>query len=539
MNCKALTGTLLLAAVFLAAAIRTTRIGLRSADNSGVTTIQVAHFVLDPSFRRAFDLIARNYEASHPGVEIKRVDVPRSIYAQWQRTRLVGGDSPEIMQFAYFMTGVEDMVAQHFRILDGQVEAPNPYNVESAEAAVPWRDTFVDGMTSRDAFSQKLRVHFGIPLVVGGYRLFVNEDLWRQYSTDKHATVTFDSLIDRFNNSNRAPEGPHLVGGSSFSAYVLFHNLYAAVTQPLLFRLDRNGDLDVTARECALGYLDGSWNHRTPEVFAAYSLMREFSRIMPTGFLQLGKEDGVFQFVQGHSILLAGGLMDVSYLREIAPFKLGEEALPAPARDHPEFGEFVLGPVNEIGTETTLTLGVVEGPRAAIATDFLKFLTSRQSQELLARKTGWVTAVVGSSPTGHKAARTGFPDGLYGSMNLRHNSMAFSRNLHLLFGPNGGAEVLAGALDSESKPTIRASLLREASSMRQLMRRQDIAAIARWWLASGSEDPDPSTDSVDDFFRAQHQLELDYDDLSQHLEERRRLARKNKAEPSFRSGTPE
>lgn len=508
-------GYSLVVIAILAGFILARRNHLAVSTEPGTVVIRVAHFTIDPNFRSFMDRAALEYNKLHPNVRIKQMDIPRQVYMQWQRTQIVGNMAPEIMQFAYFNTGVEDMVKHNFVVLDPWVEKPNPYWADNRDARM-WRDTFIDGLGSRDAYSQKLRAYFGIPLIMGGYRFFYNADMLETTGApvpswtfaqfrDIAATLKENGLKDTGGNPVSA------IVGSEYSAYSTFRTMFSSVTQPLQFTLDRDYDLLVTSRDTAMGLLDGRWNYQTPEVQAGLKLMRETAGLLSAGFTQLQKPDGILQFAQGRALALSGGLSDLSYLRQVAPFPVAEASFPTPDQNDPVYGQHVLGPVTELRGSSTLTLGVTRSPLQEQAVDFLQFLTGPKMMAILHEETGWRTAVADPASQAGSTLKPGYPDTLYDDMNTRGNIMSFRRNYHLLFKHEGGIEAFAERLDRESPAEMRSWLEAEANILRQTLRQQEAAIIANWALArtdDGSQQYDQ--DALDDFLALNNEQETDY-----------------------------
>ena len=73
------------------------------AANSEVEVIRLAHWQLEPGMREAFDAIIADYEALHPNVRVKQVNIPGRVWRQWLRTQLVGGNPPDLIEVANYL----------------------------------------------------------------------------------------------------------------------------------------------------------------------------------------------------------------------------------------------------------------------------------------------------------------------------------------------------------------------------------------------------------------------------------------------------
>jgi ABC-type glycerol-3-phosphate transport system substrate-binding protein len=483
-----------------------------TTSDPGTVTLRVGHFTIDPSFRIFMDKAAAAYTRLHPHVRIKQLDVPRQVYPQWQRTQIVGDTAPEIMQFAFFNAGIEDMVMHRFMVLDTWAEKPNPYRLGDE---TPWKETFLDGLGSRDSYSDKLRAYFGIPLIMGGYRFFYNETMreTQQLAAAPWTYREFGKLARALRQAGVTDESGRAVRplvASDYSSYSTFKMLFASVTQPLLFSLDRNYDLQITGRDTGMGMLEGRWNYHTEEVQAALHLMRETADLMNPGFEQLRKQDGVLQFVQSRGLGMGGAHIDVTYLKELAPFKVGESAFPVPDRLDPVYGRYVLGPVTELQGSSTLTFGVLRSPLQEQALDFLQFLTGTEMMALLRQETGWRVAVRDPKNAESLVLKPGYPDTLFDNMNSRGNILAYRQNTHLLFQSKDGPLRFAERMDAESPAEIMAWLKAQASSLKLTLQQQESAIIARWVLSLHAADAAAQEQALAGFLDVNNRQETEY-----------------------------
>ncbi len=288
----------------------------------GVTLLRIGYFTLDPNFQDFISEAAEAYTRLHPDVEIKQLRVPRQVYRQWQRTQIVGEMAPEIMQFSFIDEGVEEMVLHQFVVLDRWVQAPNPYREGEP---VKWKDSFHDALLSRDSYNAKIRAYFGIPFVMGGYRLIYNESMREEWDLPEPpwGYREFLQMANRLSQGKGQADGAHpkkVLVASDYSSYVMFRKLFTSVTQPLILELDRDGDLVVNDWELSLAFLEKEWSYETAEVKAGLQLIHDTGKLMNAGFAQIKKQDGVVQFVQERGMALGTGHSDMSYLPRIPPF---------------------------------------------------------------------------------------------------------------------------------------------------------------------------------------------------------------------------
>lgn len=505
-------GIALIIVATVAAFVMTRRNFEATTTEPGTVTIRVAHFTLDPPFRTFLTKAGEAYEKLHPGVRIKQLDIPRQVYLQWQRTQIVGDMAPEIMQFAYFNPGVEDMVMHRFVVLDDWVEKPNPYGDENA---VVWRDTFLDGLNSRDTYNEKLRAYFGIPLIMGGYRFFYNETMSEKRLGGEKAWdfQEFKALPDRLEDPAVADEDRARVmpmASSTYSSYSWFKMLFGSVTQEKLFSLDRNYDLQISGRDTVMGFLEGQWNYHTEDVQVGLKLMRDASQLMNPGFTQIQKPEGNMEFSQRRSFGVSGAHVDLTYLREMAAFEIGEASFPVPDQSDPVYGDYVLGPVSELAGDSSLTLGVLRSPVQEQAIDFLQFLTSDEMMALLREETGWRVSTKGNDKAATANLKPGYPAVTYDFMNNRGNIMAWRQNFYRLFQREGGVADFAERMDADSPAEMRVWLKSQATTLRQTLRQQEMAIISRWALAKDRQNGQREDPALAGFLQVNNRQEAEY-----------------------------
>jgi len=478
----------------------------------GVSLLRIGYFTLDPNFQDFMTEAAEAYHRLHPDVEIKQLRVPRQVYRQWQRTQIVGEMAPEIMQFSFIDEGVEEMVLNRFVILDSWVRKPNPYR-EGEEIA--WKDSFHDTLGSRDSYNAQIRAYFGIPFVMGGYRLIYNESLREELGMPVAPWnyQEFQQMADRLKGELEADGIVHpvkLMVGSDFSSYVLFRKLFTSVTQPLIFELDRDGDMVVNDWETAFGFLEKKWSYETAEVKAGLRLIHDSAKLMNAGFAEIKNQDGVVQFVQQRGMALGSGHLAMSYLPEIAPFKVKATSFPVPDKSDPVYGRYVLGPVTEVHGTSTATFGVMRSPVQHQAIDFLRFLTGTKMTALLRVKTSWRLAVKEPEEEKKSDLKSGYPDTLYDMMNGISNVMSFRQNSHLIFKSEDGPEHFARKMADESPPEMITWLGAQAKGLQLSLKQQEAALLARWVIDREDGEEEASAQSLAEIFDANNRREAEY-----------------------------
>ena len=143
-------------------------IGSRVSRDPDVTVIRIAHWLLHSGMREDFDEAGRDYEALHPDVKVEQIAVPIKGWGSWARTQLIGETAPEVLG----ASGLSPALHRRYLIpISEYLEEPNPYNVDTDLEGIPWRDTFVDGLTNQVVYNRDLGEHFGVMLQMNSMAL--------------------------------------------------------------------------------------------------------------------------------------------------------------------------------------------------------------------------------------------------------------------------------------------------------------------------------------------------------------------------------
>ncbi|MCU0791697.1 MAG: extracellular solute-binding protein [Opitutaceae bacterium] len=473
-------GLSLLVAVFALAAWRVAVPSAVEAERR--TVIRIAHWQLEAGIRQGIDAVARAYEAMHPDVRIEQILVPERVYPTWLTTRLVGGTAPELIELVPNYSS--DRVARYFRPLGAEIDQPNPYNRGTALEALPWRNTFVDGLAS--GYHEELADYYGAGPFMGSRALFYNASMLREVTGVDAPPANFSELervLSQLEDSMRG-RNERIAGFAMHraSATALFNDLFAAQLQRLGTELSRGTGLPVTREEFYAAHLDGRWDFARPELKAALENLRELSASFPPGFTQLGREDASLSFVQGRALFFYSGTWDVTNLAAQVDFPVGVMRPLVPEPGHPRFGAGVLGALaSEDRTGSPAFSVTRDSPHAERAIDFLRFLTSDPGNRLFSEASGWMPSIVGvPGPSGLDelmVAGGGYPRGpsLLGGPDT---SMAFSHNLARLTGPGGDVDAFLEGFASDAAAAMRSDLNRSLRAGAEGLRRDDVAIIA-------------------------------------------------------------
>ncbi|EIP98412.1 ABC-type sugar transport system, periplasmic component [Opitutaceae bacterium TAV1] len=481
------TGAALLVAMFAWAVFQFASRHIEEAIGD-VKVVRIAHFNLEPGVRDAVDAVARLYESRRPGVRIEQMAVPERVYTQWVRVQLVGGQPPDLIALHGSIN--DELLATYFAPLGTAMEAPNPWRKDESEMAqVPWRSTFLDGVTSRPAFNANLLEVYGVPSLQVTTRLYYNRSLWREIFGHETPPSTLEEFLDAcrviqtYDGKNGHRYTP--IAGSQSNSSPLTDRYFGAQTQRIGLTLDSRHALMTRGPDQALGFLRGEWSYADESVRSGLAILREVGRMMTPGFAQLRRDDAVFHFVQERAVMIATGLWDAYGLRTQAAFPIGVFPVPYPAPGDARHGTSALGPVTEAGTGLTFTLGLPkEAANPDEALDFLRFLTSAEGNRILSERSGWLPGVSGTPVDPELRVflpeMDGFPRGLgytWGEVGADTRRVQESR-MHLLMNETGSVETYVAALTAALPKAAYSDLRRTVAVNRRNADNCDLPAGA-------------------------------------------------------------
>ena len=430
-------------------------------------TLRFAHWQIERGPPDGLAAVIRRYEELHPRVHVEQVAVPSALYRQWLRTNLTGGTATDILEFAYFIGGVDDVPARYFEPLTRYMDQPNPYNRGTVLERTPWRLTFADGLFLMVGQSPEVGQIYGVTLSQGSSRFFCNRDLLRQITgrTDPPRDfVAFRALCAQVAEyARRTDRTVRPLAGSRSNARWLMEMLMQGCVTGLNLELDRDGLLSRNVSQTMQDYLQGRWTARRPELRAAYTLMREVSQQMRPGFEQLGRDDAIQEFVRGEALFIFTGSYDSTSLARLAPFPVEPMHVPQLTRDDPVVGPYIEGPFLEglLGTGMEMYLNK-DSRHKEEALDFLRFLTSWEGGRLFSAHSGWLSATRDVPVTPELEVQRGTLNGYYtGSfyMGLGANTLlSFQQQQHLLLGPQGSVDRFIDALEAGMRAQTTADL---------------------------------------------------------------------------------
>ncbi len=455
-------------------------------------TIRVAQWQLEGGVRQAFAAMIRRYEELNPRVHVALISVPDTIYRQWTRTQLVGGTAPDIVEYNKDFLGVE----RFFSPISDEVMKPNPYNHGTPLEGVAWRDTFLDAMTNGDGFNTELNQYYAATLTQHSMRLIYNRPLLREITgadeppRDYREFLALCARIRAYAREHHRALDPLANSGETIIGLVGY--IFEAAGSAQSAQLDRRHTLGFTSQELGLMYLRGDWNFRSPLLRPGFELMKDLGDNSVPGFLQLTRESPLMDFVRQRTVMIVAPSWEASSLKELCDFELGAFRYPMPTADDPVYGRMMLGPYADGRRSTLMAMYVTRAtPHRREALDFLHFITSVEGNQIFTDVSTWLPGTVGVKPPAYSRQFLPFYDGYIwnidgGYFNLTGtDAVALLRSsYYLMWGPDGGPERYASAMDAGMRPRILSDLTRETKVQLETITREDAAAGAQRVLAA-------------------------------------------------------
>lgn len=481
-------GFRLLLVAFLLAAWRVVTRTVQEHDRRRIT-LRFAHWQMESGIREAFDALARDYERLHPEVRVEQMLIPESIYVSWATTHIAGGSAPDLVENGRGILGSE--AYRYFEPITAEINAPNPYNRGTPLEHVPWRNTFVGGLAS--SLDPRTLEFYGASLFASTTRLYCNAALLREITGRTELPRTFPEFVELCQQvrefSRRTGRDVLPLTGSP---YMLTNEIFTGQMQRLATSVNPRGAFPADTTELFLSYLTGGWSLDDPSVRDAAELARLVGGELPPGVLQLGRATTLFNFVQGHALMYYAFSQDSNGILQQAafPIRIFRPPLPDPAT--PYYGAHMHGPNSEgaLGTYGSFCI-LRSSPHREAALDFLRFLTSRASDEKFSRISGSLPVITGIEPVGFirhfMPDSRGYPPAP--SLQLGETGRAFSRSLHCLFGGEASSAAFLTDLKTGLAEAMRADLANGVRATRRDFAISDPAIeAARQLLRTGPAD---------------------------------------------------
>lgn len=375
----------------------------RKEEASGArVTLRFAHWQLEAGVREAIDKMSAEYSRLHPDVKIIQEAVPEKTYAQWVTTQLMGGTPPDIVELGKVPYPILiGYLARYFVPLTPYVDAPNPYNAGTEMDGMPLRKTMRDGM--RSTYYEELQEYMGVPLSSFGVRVYYNRDLLRRLTGSDRPPTNYRDFIGacaKIAAQRNADGRPYIPIAAASMYFPLWEGmLFDPITFPATRVADLNRDGYVGADEVYVAMKAGLMDFQYPAYKARFKMLSQVTPFFQPGYTGLTRDEAVLVFAQERAVFITTGSWDVYSLQEQAggSFSVGIMDFPMPARDDPEFGQFIEGPRYE-NVSGGFTFGVTRAcPDTDAAIDFLRFLASRMRNEEMNRTIGWIPIVKGAT----------------------------------------------------------------------------------------------------------------------------------------------
>jgi hypothetical protein len=173
------------------------------------------------------------------------------------------------------------------------------------------------------------------------------------------------------------------------------HMMADPLTYGMTRKVDFGRDGWVDAAELYTAVAEGRGSLLGRPYEAKYDMVRQLAGYCQSGFTGLGRDEGVFMFIQQRAVFIAAGTWDQALLREQAAgqFELGVMNYPRPTRDDPEFGDVMEGPMYEFMGGTFSFAITRTSKHPDIALDFMQYLGSKDGNEELNQIIGWIPAI--------------------------------------------------------------------------------------------------------------------------------------------------
>jgi raffinose/stachyose/melibiose transport system substrate-binding protein len=451
-------------------------------------TVRIAHWQIEKGPPDGFDAVIRRYEELNPRVHVEQVAVPGPVYRLWLRSNLGGNMGTDLVEFGYFIGGVNDIPVRYFEPLTRLMGQPNPYNRGTPLERVPWRLTFADGLYFEITQSPEIGQIYAATLSQGSMRLFCNRELLEKITGRPAAaprTMADFRAICRAtaDYARRTGAVVHPLAGSLSNGQWLIDFTMAGSVSGMNLDLDREGYLARKPRQAMTDYLQGRWTYRRPELRAALALSRELAMQMKSGFAQLSRDDAVQEFMRGEALFIFTGTYDATSLKKLAPFTVEAMRFPQPQKDDPVIGPFVRGPFQDGTIATGMEIYLNKDSRHKDeAIDFLRFLTSVEGGRLFQDNSGWLSSVRGvpippelevNRPTGD-----GFKTGIQYIGVGPNSTMKFWQHMHLLVGPQSSVDRFVDAIEADMPAAVTADLRLDVSGNVNAVRTVDSEVVA-------------------------------------------------------------
>ncbi len=427
------------------------------------TVIRFSHWQAEAGPREAMDALIERYEELNPDVRVVQLDVPGRVYTRWVRTQLIGETAPDLIEFG---GGSNDIVPRFFEPISKYVDEPNPYNEGTPLEGMRWRDTFVDGLNTPSSYIDRLSNYYAVTMCSVTLRLFYNPDLLEEITGRREPPHTYEDLRriqeEVAAYSARAGKRVSLYAGCDYTGEIMIEQLLARAGVGVGFELDRFREQGSPVAQMAQEYMRGHWDYRTPALFDAIQNSHEAAPFFRPGFQQLDRDAATQEFLRSQALMFITGTWDATTLKTMAPFEVGVDHIPWPAKsDHSIAGRHYWSPVSDGEANTSMPFYLnKQSKNKDVAMDFMRFVTSLEGNTIWMNKSGWNPSVRGVELLEDlKIFKHRFKGYQIRSSFMRgfgvETREVWQRLTYHLTGPDGGVEKFMEVFEDEFPPALR------------------------------------------------------------------------------------
>ena len=366
--------------------------------------IRMVHDVSDKSVINAFNELAGQYEKEHPDVKLIIQSIPTAAYQQWMTTQFLGRTAPDLMYSGYTLGSDDTLTVRYVMPLTDYVNRPNPYNRGTELQGWKWKDTFIDRM--RSGYMGNLTEYYSVPLTIETDRIFYNKDIFRAATGSDKPPANFREWMEICEKIKRYAEQQNRMLFPIAASRIdftrdpqrIFQQYYFALTEGMVDDYDPSY-WSSDRPECTLyGLYTNSFTFKNKQTEAPFRLVKKIAQQCQPGFGSYEVEQARFLFVQDKAAMTVGNVKDARIFRNVAGFDIGAFNLPLPARDDPEYGQYI----KTFPTETekpSFNFSVNMASRyPEIAIDFLMFCTSVEMNEKFNAMAQWYPVIKTAKP---------------------------------------------------------------------------------------------------------------------------------------------
>jgi len=457
-------------------------------------TIRFAHWQLEGGVRRAFNLAAAEYTKLHPHIRIEQLAIPDRIYVNWLITQLIGGTAPDIVQMGKGMS--DERTTRYFLPTSALAPNPNPYNKGTILENTPLRETFIDNMES--VFSTTLLDHYGVPLSAFTLRMYYNLDLLEKITGNKNLPVTYGQFAEILKQttdySKKTGKRLYHIAASGDNAPSLIDKVFRSQTGKLGDRMafDFLPSTRPPAAHLAIGFANGEWDFNEPSMRAAVTLLRDLGSHLQPGFMQVSRDDAMFNFLQGNALMMPGGSWDYSSICAQADFPVGVGMIPTPLPNEDPRWPFSDGIISDESTNASVVMAVTKESRhPEIAQDFLLFLCSLKTNEMWAQESGWLPAVkgakIGETSQSFTPNLKGFTGGFTPGFSGADTKRVIQTSIGLAVNPSGSVDKFTNHLNAEFRNALASDFERNVIAAKINSQRADTVSLALFVLSQNGD----------------------------------------------------